>query len=379
VQRSGSGRNWWAAGLVLSRALAELHRPESTGEAAVGIVAPYRAQSEATLAALRDQDVIGGVACGTVHSFQGREFDTVVFDLVEEGRGWVSAAGQRPLTSFGHDGLRIFAVGATRARHRLYLLVDRSAVRMATAGPLWALREAVDRGDVRIWSAAALLGLDDPPPNHLDPVFDEVAELLRGTVVVRRVDDEVSFGAELERHLDAARTSVWMWSPWVFNRAAVVVPLIERAVQRGVSVRVFIRPDSDRNMASPRAQAQLPALYSSGATVIRSDHEHRKIVVVDRRVVLYGSLNVLSNNPGSTRESMLTLEGRAFAERLLVELEAETFGTPKPCTGCGTVMEVRGGGKLRRFRWECRSCKIRVDAPAGAVRRAGPAGASTTG
>ena len=71
---------------MLSRALAELHVPDGP----VGIVTPYRAQSEATLAALRDRDMVAGTAVGTVHSFQGREYPTVVFDLVDDGRGWVA-------------------------------------------------------------------------------------------------------------------------------------------------------------------------------------------------------------------------------------------------------------------------------------------------
>jgi hypothetical protein len=77
---------------------------------------------------------------------------------------------------------------------------------------------------------------------------------------------------------------------------------------------VFIRPDEDRNVAKNWAQRKLPGLRDSGATIIRPDHEYRKIVVIDERVVLFGSLNALSNSQASnTRESMLSLEGGEFA------------------------------------------------------------------
>lgn len=363
VRQSRPSGRWWAAGLVLSRALVQQHLPESSG--GVGVVTPFKPQAEATLAALRDQDqdLVAGVGCGTVHSFQGREFETVIFDLVEDGQGWVAAGGRTSSGAYGLKGVRLFAVGATRARRRLYVLLDGRALTGATAGPLQALRAALERGDARSWSAAALLGLAEPPEEQVDPAFEEVAELLQQTVTISDISNEVSFGQELERHLVGARESVWMWSPWVSKRADVVVPLIADAVRRGVQVWVFVRPDEDNLMKREWAQRRLPALRGSGATLIRSDHEHRKIVVIDRRTVLFGSLNALSANPGNTRESMLTMDGRAFAERLLIELDAEILGDPQACSGCGNPMEVRGGGKRQKFRWECRTCQTKVPVP----------------
>ncbi|WP_433287774.1 AAA domain-containing protein [Pseudonocardia sp. CA-142604] len=356
--RAGSVRGrWWTAGVVLSRALAELHAPDGP----VGVVTPYNVQSEATLAALRDRDLVAGTAVGTVHSFQGREYPTLVFDLVDDGRGWV-ARGKRGDDPWEYDGLKVFGVGITRARRRLYLIGDGRGLPGASTGPFRELRVGIDNGEIRRWSAAAMLGLDEPEPDLVDETFVQVSRLLRQLVTVTDIHDEHAFGRELEQHLKAARQSVWMWSPWIANRAREVVPLIRAAVERGVDVRVFIRPDGDRLMAKDWAQRQLPALLDSGATVIRSDLEHRKIVVIDGQVVLLGSLNVLSNTPGSSRESMITMEGRAFASRLLTELRVDEIGTPQHCSGCRRPMEVR-----RRWSkaapllyWQCRQCNVKV-------------------
>lgn len=123
VIRSGtrSGR-WWTAGVLLSRALAEAHLPEGP----VGLVTPYRTQADATLAALHDRKIVAGAAVGTGHSFQGREYPTVVFDLVDEGKGWI-ARGRLTAGTWEADGLKAFGVGITRARNRLYVLVHRPA------------------------------------------------------------------------------------------------------------------------------------------------------------------------------------------------------------------------------------------------------------
>jgi phosphatidylserine/phosphatidylglycerophosphate/cardiolipin synthase-like enzyme len=180
-------------------------------------------------------------------------------------------------------------------------------------------------------------------------------------VTVTDIHDEHTFGHALEQRLSTARRSIWMWSPWIANRARVVVPMIAAAVRRNVSVTVFLRPDDDRNMGKEWAQRRLPDLFASGATVIRSDQEHRKIVVIDDELVLIGSLNSLSNTPGTTREIMITMEGRAFADRLLTELRVAEIGAPRACAVCGRTMDVRRGkGRTAHLFWHCRSCNRKI-------------------
>ena len=280
---------WTTAGAVLSRALAERHAPDGP----VGVVAPDAAQAAVTLAAFRDRAMIAGVAVGTVHALQGRAFPTAVVDLVA-----------------GDGGPRTFGAGITLARDRLYVIADATA-----GGPL---RDAVERGEVRTWSAAALLGMAEPPTG--DTTFAEVSELLRQQVTVN--------GLGLERRIAAAQRTVWMWTPW----SADVVPLLRTAAGRGVRVRVFARPDEDIPLAP----------------VIRSDHEHGQLAVVDEHVVLLGS--------GKTA---ITVVGREFAGRLLAELQAEWTGEPRECSRCGETMEVWRGGTAD-VQWQCPNCRIRI-------------------
>ncbi|GLY70269.1 AAA domain-containing protein [Amycolatopsis taiwanensis] len=369
VRRPGGKRGWWPAGLVLSRALAEHHLPEDNE---VGIVTPYTLQRDATLAGLRDRGLVAGVSVGTVHAFQGREFPTVVFDLVEDGNGWV-AKSRRDAGTWEDDGVRLFGVGITRAQHRLYLIADLGAVQRAAHGPLAALTAARRRGRVRLWSAAALLGMEEPLPQFVDNAFTEVSEMLRQLVTASDISDEKTFYIELEGRLRSATRQVWMWSPWISTRAKQVVPLIAGTVARGVDVRVFIRPDEDRNMAKGWAQDELPALHASGATVIRSHHEHRKIVVIDEEVVLFGSLNALSSSTKNvTRESMLTLEGSEFAHRLLEELRVRDLGTLHLCERCGKPCEVRrASGRSTAWSWYCTACRKHEPVPEPSQHSAG--------
>jgi hypothetical protein len=252
--RAGSvdGR-WSAAGAVLARALVERHLRDGP----VAVVTPDVVQADVTLAALRDRGLVGGAAVGPVPALQGREFSTVVFDL-----------------SAGDPGPRTLGVGLTIASDRLYVLAD--------GVPDGPLRAAVERGEVRTWSAAVLLGAAEPPAD--DPAFTEVSELVRA---------DVHDG--WRQHLAVARRSVWMWAPWPGEQGDVEA-LLREAAGRGAQVRVFAAPGADVAVD----------------TVIRSGQEHGGIIVVDDRTVL------LSAGCGT-----VAMAGPAFAGRLLAELQAE--------------------------------------------------------
>jgi hypothetical protein len=224
-------------------------------------------------------------------------------------------------------------------------VVDGPALGAAT-GPLAALRRAVERGEARTWSAAALLGLDGPAPYRSDPALAAVGDPLRRAVAALDVSDGADLRSALGLALGGARDSLWLWSPWL--DAGVVEPLVAAAVERGVRVRVFVRPDDDG----------ADALRASGATVVRADRGPRRVAVVDRRTVLLGSA-VLPDGPRGPREALLTVEGRGLAERLLVELGAAAFGDPRPCATCADPMQVRGEGTGAR--WECGSCGAEVE------------------
>ncbi|GAA5134063.1 AAA domain-containing protein [Pseudonocardia adelaidensis] len=279
---------WSAAGAVLARALAERHVRDGT----VGVVAPDVVQADVTLSALRDHGLVAGTAVAPVQALQGRGFATLVLDLAA-----------------GAAGPRTFGAGVALAGERLYVIADGAA-----DGPL---RAAVERGEVRTWSAAALLGAGEPPGG--DATFGEVGELLRA---------DVHEGAALDRHLADAQRSVWMWAPWPGD---VDAPLRD-AARRGARVRVFAGPGED----------------APAGTVIRSDHEHGGIVVVDERVVLLVA-----------GDGLVAVPGPAFAGRLLAELQAEWTGEPRTCGECGEPMEVRRGGTAD-VHWLCPGCHVGI-------------------
>lgn len=96
-------------------------------EGTIGYVTPYAPQASAAQRAFRAAGL--DIEAGTSHRFQGREFDTVIVDLMQDERPrWVSAAdlhgAQRAVSA-----AKLLNVALTRAKKKLYLIGDWNFVR----------------------------------------------------------------------------------------------------------------------------------------------------------------------------------------------------------------------------------------------------------
>ncbi len=125
----------------------------------MGVVVPYVPQATATQAALRNH-FPPTFECGTAHQFQGREFDHVVFDLVEPvgHRGWMFGAKRTSENPYNRSGARLFNVASTRAREVVFIIADMRVVRAAREGSaLAALLRLIENGDACVKPASWLL------------------------------------------------------------------------------------------------------------------------------------------------------------------------------------------------------------------------------
>lgn len=91
------------------------------GEASVGIITPYAAQTRLINAILSDQvRKENGIVCATVHQFQGSERNVIVFDAVEcypsHRTGWLMSKNENGSV------LRLINVAVTRARGKFITL-----------------------------------------------------------------------------------------------------------------------------------------------------------------------------------------------------------------------------------------------------------------
>ena len=355
-RRSGGGvAGWWPIGVLLARALAEhrVREAEEAGESAsmkAGILAPYRDQQQLVQDILNESGASPQIEVGTSHRFQGREFDTVIFDLVEDGKGWV-ARGDLQGTKWHAAGVRLFNVGITRARRRLYLIANVATIRRAQSGPLRAVRQLLDAGHIQVVSAAEVLGTPESPGD--DPVVSEIWHALRDQATLIDLFDEDHLPDELCRRIDAAQERIWLWSPWVGRRSEQLLPHLSAAEARGVRVHPVVLP---RDQVTMHLKSRHEELAAQIAGTVYLGKEHQKIVIIDRNLTFIGSMNVLAHVPGGRLEVMALFESPMLVDRLLHHERADQLGQPPVCARCGApvrhVRVFRDGGE-RRLYWLC--------------------------
>lgn len=360
VRRVSPNAGWWAAGLLLARALVELHH--EYGET-TGVVTPYTVQADATLEALRDVEPGGRplAEVGTAHRFQGREFPVVVFDTVEpwhDGGLWMGQASRLPGSgTWQQNGVRLFNVATTRVQHRLYVIVSRERVRNAKPGTaLGHLGVLLRDRQVRSVPATSLITPPEWESANLGPEGTQLAEVLARHVTITDIHDELSFYEQFADLISQAQSSIWLWSAWVASRVRTLLPLLQAAVGRSVRVTVFVRDPSDTLQQKNAFAEALAALRAVVPDVVEVNVTHEKVVVVDDQTVMMGSLNALSQQ--RSREVMITMQGRHWARKLLSHLHAEEFSKPPRCGACnGQQVDLRRMSSGSWY-WHCynRAC-----------------------
>jgi hypothetical protein len=382
VRPTGPRTGWWPIGVLIARVLADYHRGQGED---VGVITPYKHQAEATLEAFRDRehDDNNPTDVGTAHRFQGRQFDIVVFDLVEDGTTprWMAAAGPHE-GAFGRDGLRLFTVAITRTRHRLYLIGSRNLIVDAAPGTALAAIAALGT-TVRTVPARLLLGLPPDPSDtrrqtSLGAVGQDLADILAQHVRITAIQDERQFYETFTTHLRSAQHSLWIWAAWTANRLTKVLPAIADVASRGVKTVVFVRDPSDQTQGTPSSQKHVTDLRAVVPAVVEVFKLHQKIIVIDERIVLFGSLNALSQS--NSREVMLVMEGEHFARKLLDHEQARAIAAPPRCGACGGTTLVLHRTVRQGFFWRCyaatgvagpsgRAARCRWETPLGPDRR----------
>jgi phosphatidylserine/phosphatidylglycerophosphate/cardiolipin synthase-like enzyme len=262
------------------------------------------------------------------------------------------------------DGLRLFNVGVTRVQNRLYIIG--SVERVTRSRGNTALRHVADflrERRIQYLDATGLIAAPAAIPARLGPFGTRLADVLARHVEITAIDDERSFYETFTSRLAEARSSIWLWSPWVAKRVRGMLPALRGAVARGVRVTVFVRDPSDTNQKRQDFADCLAELRAIVPTVVEVNEMHQKIVVIDERLVMLGSLNTLSHS--RTREVMLTLRGGHFARKILEHEHAEEFSRPPRCGRCGQQKV-----DLRRYKdgwyWRCHN----TTCPGGTGRNA---------
>jgi predicted XRE-type DNA-binding protein len=147
--------------------------------------------------------------------------------------------------------------------------------------------------------------------------------------------NEETFHANLIIDIGNCVEEIKLQSPWITEwRSKPLLPVLERAVKRGVTLCCFLRePDLWRQFGNPdlaeetkKEHADADALFTSlkniGAHVNLRPSIHEKLNIIDNRIVWDGSLNTLSHR--NTFERMTRMVSRHFAHETIVKHRLDT-------------------------------------------------------
>jgi cardiolipin synthase len=123
--------------------------------------------------------------------------------------------------------------------------------------------------------------------------------------------------------LASARKSIDVMTPYLVPTEPIEAAL-KAAARRGRRVRVVLGEKIDHRIVRWATDAHIPALLAAGVEVWRHPAMiHGKVVVVDDRVVSYGSTNLDARSLRLNFELNLTMPHAPTAERFLAHFDAE--------------------------------------------------------
>lgn len=133
-----------------------------------------------------------------------------------------------------------------------------------------------------------------------------------------RLYDETTFYPAFLKDLQKCQSEVIIESPFVTNRRlAELFPALKKLKGRGVRVAIVTKDPREHEKDYCREDAidALASLQRLGIQVIYANDHHRKVAILDRKVLYEGSLNILSQY--DSREIMRRIESVAMSWQLV--------------------------------------------------------------
>lgn len=138
--------------------------------------------------------------------------------------------------------------------------------------------------------------------------------------------DERTFYHAFIKDLSHSSKEIIIESPYITaKRMSILMPVIERAVNKGVTVYVLTRdPREHTNMMIDEAEAIIEQFEAIGVHVLLCmGNDHRKLAIIDRNILWEGSLNILSQT--ASREIMRRMVSHNEAKEMFEFLSLKKY------------------------------------------------------
>ena len=360
----GSSRlNYYSASLCVEMAFRflgeKLASKKAEKDPSILIITPYKPHATRiydliklrykTLHLAEDSNYI---EVGTVHSFQGKEADIVIFDLVVDEPHW--RANLFMTDPDVEDGLKkLYNVAVTRAKYKLFVVGNMKYFKQRAKGnALSRLLETLRRnGAVTIDAKESYPSLSFSMNLGKQYSLEDVKNYMWCT--------EDQFYNYICTEIQSCKRQMVIYSPFISDdRLSKLLPLLSDAARRGCKIVVVTKLLSERGRTERSAYAKREkALNDHGIVVVHKKGMHEKNIYVDEHITWVGSLNMLSFT-GNTGEFMIRIVSEKIARDSIKELGCDKLvkafcedgeGLCPICGGEMTLAESGDGG----FYWAC--------------------------
>lgn len=332
----------------------------------IGIITPYKAQTRLIKVlvemnpALRDKVVVSNV-----HRFQGNERDLIIFDLVDStglppGKLLRGRIDSEDIDN--SEGARLVNVACSRAKDKLAIIANLSYLKTKLSND-WSVSQVLDQ----IYHSGTFPA-EQLVPGYSDPSVTQARKVIQPANItdspVSSLWTEEKFHAGVYKDLEVAKQYAIIMSPFItWERLKTYGDLLRSKVEKGIQLQVITRPPQQQGTAEKtEIENMLNHLQKVGITVIQRRSMHQKVVVIDGRIVWFGSLNPLSHR--NTQELMFRLESEDFTKQVMEECALHPPGDdsqavlpainaskipPRSCSNCGNRMKVIPRGRFGPF------------------------------
>ncbi len=137
---------------------------------------------------------------------------------------------------------------------------------------------------------------------------------------------EKTFYPSFIADLEGCRQEVIIESPFITTeRTSMFIPIFEKLLNKGVRVYVMTRNPKEHTLSMEvQSEETIRAFEIMGVqTLLCGGNHHRKLAILDRKILWEGSLNILSQT--NSREIMRRIENDAFAMEMFNFLKLNEF------------------------------------------------------
>jgi hypothetical protein len=280
----------------------------SKNSGTIGYCAPFKAQTKLLKKMSAGESYESRASIGTVHTFQGDEKDTIIFDTVNSlgEKQYLNPSMSQESASKSN----LITVAISRSQSQLVFIANlryldakipamgylrKVLYRAQNTGNVIDAREIIDLSSFEEEAGTNAFNYQD--------LGVTLSDLKSGLV------NEDSFFPLLKQDLLKANKYIAIYSGfYTAGRVSDLLPMLIGKIGSGVKVRVII-PPPNRNGSMSQSDSEMIAekLESYGILVEFRSKIHQKAVLIDTDTAWFGSLNPLSFS-GKTEETMLRIK-----------------------------------------------------------------------